>query len=372
MRALRLVDRLLYETRPAVFGSVLLTLLVLKTGVWWVPNIVESARLAQNPFAPIPGAGEGSYITWSWLGSFIGWVFGLTGTGTFLILHGCFSVAFVAVMIALFSRRLDSRGARVALVLFVLLPGTGFVFYWIGQDSLTFLLWALILAFPSNLPVAAVLGLGLGMQHFEQASVGVGLLLLSALTARVVGGAARFPVRSTIVVGSGIVVGRLLLMYIFQANGMEPVTRGALAQERYVEFLAMFLKHVHVVLWGLLGVAWFVLVRHLDLGRRSLPVVLPLVAAILVVTAVADQSRVFAVITFPVIAVHWLLNPDFLSRLRRREVGLLFSSWLVLPYAWVWLGEPKWSVLPYDFMLLFNRLFGWFTIPDDIGNWPFF
>jgi hypothetical protein len=84
-----------------------------------------------------------------------------------------------------------------------------------------------------------------------------------------------------------------------------------------------------------------------------------------------DQTRVLAIITFPLIAAYWLFSPDFLGKISRDEISTLFLIWAIMPLSWVWGGCPKWSVLPYDVAYLLHRLFGWFDVPPNPASWPF-
>jgi hypothetical protein len=84
-----------------------------------------------------------------------------------------------------------------------------------------------------------------------------------------------------------------------------------------------------------------------------------------------DQTRVFAITSFPLICVFWLLGSDLSARLSDRFVSWLFLAWLVVPWGWVWAGEPKWSVFPYDIAYLLNWSLGWFSVPPNPALWPF-
>lgn len=88
-------------------------------------------------------------------------------------------------------------------------------------------------------------------------------------------------------------------------------------------------------------------------------------------TISADQTRVLAIITFPLVSTYWLLNQDFLNKLTRRELSLLFTTWALMPWGWVWEGAPKWSAFPYDVAYILHRIFGWFNVPADPALWPF-
>jgi len=120
-----------------------------------------------------------------------------------------------------------------------------------------------------------------------------------------------------------------------------------------------------------LGLGWLVALRFMDWGRNSAPFFITLAGLCLLLPVSEDQTRVLAVITFPLVAVYWLLNKDFLEKLTRKEISLLFTAWTLIPWGWTWVGEPKWSVFPYDVAYIMHRIFGWFSVPADPSFWPF-
>jgi hypothetical protein len=79
-----------------------------------------------------------------------------------------------------------------------------------------------------------------------------------------------------------------------------------------------------------------------------------------------------AIVTLPLLLAYWLLNPIFLATISRRTVSGLFFIWLLMPWAWVFLGKPRNSVFTYDFVYITHRLWGGFTIPHNADYWPFF
>jgi len=70
--------------------------------------------------------------------------------------------------------------------------------------------------------------------------------------------------------------------------------------------------------------------------------------------------------------VFWFFNERFLKMLSRKEVALAFLVWAMMPWHWVFVGQPKWSAFPYDLAYLLNTLFGWFDMPANLESWPFF
>ena len=81
-------------------------------------------------------------------------------------------------------------------------------------------------------------------------------------------------------------------------------------------------------------------------------------ALLMVLTMIAyDETRVFGITAFPLLAVSLLLNADFLDKISTRVLLYLVAATLVTPWVWVWSGVGYQSVLSYD-ILLVARKFG--------------
>jgi len=81
-------------------------------------------------------------------------------------------------------------------------------------------------------------------------------------------------------------------------------------------------------------------------------------ALLMVVTMITyDETRVFGITAFPLLAVSLLLNADFLDKISTRTLLYLVAATLVTPWVWVWSGAGYHTVLPYD-ILLVARKFG--------------
>ncbi|MCK8787911.1 hypothetical protein M0638_26505 [Roseomonas sp. NAR14] len=372
MKALRRVEALLFDTSPASFLLLLFGVMLLRTGVWLMPNLDLGALVARNPFAnPFPDP-ESHYLLGNWLGPFLAWTLRFHRPTFFFALHAAFGLAFTALFVALAFRRFPPREARVALILFAALPVSATAWFWIGPDGLTLLLLLAALALARRPPAVGLVGVALGMQHFEQGCLAAAGLLAATLLARRQGIATLCGPRAALALLAGVVLGKAGLHGILAWNGVA-VRSGRLdwLAAHLGECLRQFLLHPHVVLWSVLGPGWLVALRYADLGRRSLPFFLPLGALLLLLPLAGDQTRVLAVVTFPLVAVFWLLDGSFLARTARAEAAGLFVVWAVTPWSWAWGGTPRWSALPYDFALVLNRLFGWFAVPPNPLPWPF-
>jgi hypothetical protein len=215
-------------------------------------------------------------------------------------------------------------------------------------------------------------GLLLGMQHFEQGFLGAAGLSVAVFLSRRQGYPLPYGLKFCLLLLGALVAGKLALVGLFRHYDIH-VASGRMAWVRVHlgELVSNFFLHAHAIVWSLLGLGWLAAARFAGWGRRSLPFFLVLGGLSLLAVVTADQTRVVAIVTFPLLTAYWLRNPDFLSRIERREVALVFILWTVMPMSWVWLGVQKWSAFPYDAAYLLHQAFGWFALPDNLALWPF-
>ncbi|QIK74308.1 hypothetical protein [Nocardioides piscis] len=374
MKVLRILERLVFETRPWLFTAILIGVILLKTGVWWIPNLSLSIMAAQNPFAdPNFADPNADYLFWNWLAMFLAWALGATSFAPYFLLHLGFAVAFEIVMFALLLRRLPRDLGRSAAVIFATLPVSGTAYFWVGMDGLTLLLTALVLVAASHQWAVLTLGVLLGMQHFEQGVVAAGALLVSLLMARWVGKQVQFPLSSAFALLIGLLLGKGALIAIFSAHDIEVESRTFWLRTNVVMVIDQFAFHWQWVLFATLGLGWLVILRSFDLGRDAFPLLSGLAVALALLPIVGDQTRVVASTSLLVLGVFVLLDEQLLRSYQRIEVAALLAVWLLVPYVWVWGGVPRWSVLPHDLAYLLHRVGPWFdrVVPADPALWPF-
>lgn len=351
--------------------GILALVMLLRSGIWFIPNIGGSRLIAADPFVNPFDDPNAHALVWSWLGPFLAWLVGATGPAGFFLLHLAFTAVFVGVMLMLVWRRLPEREARAASLLFMVLPVSATALFWVGTDSLTLLLMAAAFVVPHP-AWAMICGVALGTQHFEQAFFGFGALVAGLALARL------WRVETAVSIGwaaavlGGVALGKLLLIGLFAAFGME-VNSGRLfwLQEHLPMLLEQFLLHPHVVVWSVLGLGWVVLAQDSRPVPQRLPLLVPLAALLPLLVISGDQTRVLAIVTFPLIAAFWLLDADFLRRQDDRRLAVLLLLWLIVPWIWVWGGVPRWSALPYDLAYILHHASGWPPLPADIAGWPF-
>ena len=346
-------------------------IMLVKTGVWCIPNLDTSRLIAQNPFINPFNEQDLQNIYWNWLGPFLAYIIGAKDRWSFFALHLVFSAGFTALIISTVFRRLPDRAARVSLIVFSVLPVSATAYFWVGPDSLTLFLMMCALALPEWRTAVPLFGVALGMQHFEQAIVGFSGLLLALLISKWHDNPTEYSLAWVLKLLAGIIVGKLILVTMFHLLNTG-VNYGRLKwlTEYYNVLLGKFFFHFNYIIWSSLGIGWIVFFRYID-ENSYVCFAIPLLLLMLLLPISGDQTRVFAITSFPLIFVFWLFNNNLSNQLSNRFVSWIFLAWLVVPWGWVWAGEPKWSVFSYDIAYLLNQSLGWFSVPPNLALWPF-
>ncbi len=363
------LTRWIYQSPPAGFALGLLSVMLLKTGIWVMPNLDVSQAIAKDPFA----SANHIYLVTNWLHLFLAWLAGAAHHAwAFMAFHLAFSLGFVATFYLWARHELTDPQARTSLVMFACLPVSGTSFYWLGMDSVTLFLLMLALTTQRHPLAALLVGLTLGMQHFEQAIVALfGLGLYLAFEARNHSyHRSRLPWLGCLAIGA--IVGKGTAIAVLHGSDIVVVgDRLAFLREHWPVMMKALAANLHSVLWTLLAAGWFAAIYTLRFGRQMLSFWLAFVPLLAVLLLVEDQTRVFAIVSFPLLAFAWLFNPGFLERFSPRLVTALLAVWLVVPWYWSWRGVAYGSVLPYDLAVISHALWQWPTIPTNAYLWPF-
>ncbi|MBB3808903.1 hypothetical protein [Pseudochelatococcus contaminans] len=373
MNAVNKIEKFIYESAAWKFILVIGLLTLFKTGIWYIPNLSTTQSIAQNPFAsPFSEYSTDHYLFWSWLGPFVAWLIGATGKWQFFAFHLAFSVAFTLLFIRIAFTNFSNELARSSLVLFSVLPVSATAYFWVSTDSITLFLMLLALAFPNSLLLTFSLGILLGMQHFEQGFFAAAGLLFAVTISHKQGYLLKYSWKFCLSLLIGTILGKIILIGLFKYYSID-IESGRLdwLLRNINLLLSYFFFHFHYIIWSVLGLGWLVAIRFMDWGHKSVPFFLTLAGLCLLLPVSGDQTRVLAIITFPLVSAYWLFNQDFLEKITRREISMLFIAWVLVPWGWVWDGIPRWSAFPYDVAYVLHRLFGWFDVPMDPALWPF-
>lgn len=371
-RVLQRAQQFIYHAPRWQLVCALLLGTLIKTGIWFMPNLDSTALIASNPFVNPFANPDAHYLLTSWLGLYGAWLVGATSERLLFCYFLLFSMLFSALFMRLLLTRLPDAAARTALVLFTMLPVAGTTYFWAGIDGITLCLMTLALLLRDRSPLLLLAtGVLLGMQHFEQSFFGFGAVLAALLLSKHWRDAqtAGYSVRWAFCLLLGIVLGKIVLQLLFQRFGLH-LNSGRMywLQNHLPALVGQTLLHLHLVLWSALGLGWVMVLTWAERGKAAWPLLLALAGLLLLLPVSGDQTRVLAIVTLPLLSVYWLLNPGFLASLNRTLVSALFGLSLLLPWSWVWEGLPRWSALPFDIALLLQRFE---VLPATMRIWPF-
>lgn len=334
----------------SLFLLALLLIEIIKVGVWWKPDLSFKLAYSQNPLVnPWPESPLSQSHMWTWLSPAIGHVTGATTPTSYLLLHLLFLVAFIAILVTTIFKRMPEGPARFAVLGFACLPITPTLFIWLGDDALTALLILLAIINPRARALSIAAAVLLGMQHFE---VGVGATAILAI-AYTVGHFAREPRFVTtghiVRMGAGIIIGRLLLIGIFEFASVQ-VTGGRQTwlETYFSDLLQQYFSSWQFILYSLLGVTWllfFISWRFRELASPT-SVGAAVLAAFLLTSFVFDQTRIASLALLPVMLTYWTLNSAFLAAVHQRFFVFLALLYVITPIIWVWQGEVQPGAFP--------------------------
>ncbi len=362
--------KVVFDWRRRNFLLLVFAAMLVKTGIWHIPNINDAIVYSRNPFVVPFDDPLKQYLLTNWLSPFLAWVIGATSDAGFALLHLVFAIGFTTLFTWLCFQRFAEREARIAMVIFASLPASATAYFWVGMDGLTLLLMLAVVASDRRPWIAGLFGVALGLQHFEQGFVGLSVLLFAVMVAIRLGHDDVYSWRAAAAAWLGVVIGKIALVLIFWRAGMV-VAPGRLVHRQLADDAGTVLvPHTGRVLGG----AWPRLVRRGPLcrpGSRQHPLLSRPVRVMPLLMFVGDQTRVLAIVTFPLLFAFWLNQRSFLeeiTRLQRAACSCLDGD----PVDRGLGGLPKWSALPYGIAYAIGKLTTWYELPTvDIGDWPF-
>lgn len=371
MRFLDLTETFIYQSKPKRLIFAALAIALFKSGIWYIPNLELWRSVSLDPFNNPFENPNAQYLFWNWLSPFMAWRLGIHSEWGFFCLHLVFSILFTFTFIGFVWASFEERVARTALALFITLPVSATAYLWVGMDSVTLFLMMLILVAKDYLWLVLPVGILLGMQHFEQGSVAFAALTFALVLSLVMKLNTRYSFRWAATALLGVVLGKIALVLLFRHYEIYVNSGRTYALEQVFRvYLDYFYYHFQYILWSGLGVGWIVVAKFTERGKVATPFLVALCGLLFLLPFVGDQTRVFSIVSFPLVATYLLLNPDFLGSLNARFLSWVVAIWLIIPYSWIWANRPLVSVLPYDVTYILHQLFGWFHVPTNNPLWP--
>jgi hypothetical protein len=291
-----------------------------------LPTIEPLAPLAQTfQFSP--------------LGPILAWLLGVDGAAAYQALHVLVLVAGAVALSTAIARRWSNDVAVLSAVAFVTSQAALVTVAWTGSyDVFTVLLASTVVVARSRPVVAAAAFVG-AFAVFEQLAICLVLLLVVA----VVSGDRR---RGAYAIGlTAAVAGRVVLTVVLAANDVTYDRRHWLEHFGTSHFLEQFRAAALILVATAFGGAWVIVVVCLRSGVatwRARLVWIAAFAAPLVPAAITeDQTRVYAVITWPLLLALTTSAGTRLAprRIRATAAGALALG-LLVPAVFLWRGDP--------------------------------
>lgn len=329
--------------------------------------------IAINPFVnPFRVPGD-QYLMTTWLGSYLVSVLGIKSiAGIIWFFLTCGVIALFVLWITVKKYVPGSQRAR-SLTCTALVPAVSVVFYWVGMDTLTFLLFCLFLYYSKNIYVTFAIGVLLGMQHFEIGIVGATALVVYQILRQ-------SNIRKNLeLIGGlgfafGLVSGKFLLGLIFSSHNIViQSNRTSIGLQTLKTNRHVVLSNIIPIYWSLFGSFWILLaliVKKYD--REIIALLVALIIPLAVVFFVKDQSRIMQLSSFILIMQAVVLNPNQLAKLTDLQMRIILLAWLLIPWVWFW-GSTRYSVIGFDIRYLISRVQHSNLAPwnGSITMWPF-
>lgn len=351
------IEKAIFSASPYQLLMILWLINIVKTGVGFMGDMWHVGLLmAQDPFVNVLPNPISHYLFWNWLGPFLAWCLHIKTLPEIFTMHLLFSIGFTWIMFKGFFKHLSGDAARIALIIFMLLPVSGTAYYWIGKDSITLFFMAVILYGMDSWCVLIIAGIALGMNHFEQSLFAFGALGVVLMCSRWNAPNKEALKKSLISVLLGIVLGKCVLIALFHGLNI-PLRAGRVSfiLGHYHDFVKEFLAHAPIMLYSVLGLGWVIALFYIQHEKKVLPFFIVLIGLLTLQLFVDDQTRVLAIITFPLIAVCWLQNETFLLFISKKRITLLCLIWVLMPWIWIWQGISRGTMFLSDVKFFINQ-----------------
>ena len=376
MILIKKVEFFLFQTPVWKLILFLFLIMFFKVGLFYHPNLWYHLEVARNPYNNIfIDRPELQSFYLSYFGSWLAYFVGATSKTSFFLLHLLFSIFYSFLFIRLIFKNFSNETSRIALILFFIFPASSTVYYIVGYDSVTIFLMTLGLYFRRYILLTFLIGILMGLQHFELSFFGSGGLLFAMILATLVNEKKWRSILFPLSLFIGVIFGRIILHFIFDFNNIEITNdRTEWYLEALPQTLYTFFFRSYDVIWFSIGLGWLILIKYYLVIEKKIYFFLPFFCMILMLTIIPDTTRTFSVMSFLIISYFILLDKNFLNFLSRKEISFIFFLWAIIPYGWAWQGIARPSHFPYTVGYTLKHFVDWFDKSNiDASNvWPFF
>ena len=350
-------------------------IIIVKIGFWYHPALWKLLQISINPLdESIINNKHAHYLYYNFFGGYVANLLKINTKLSFFLFHLFFSFLFNFLYFYLIFKELNRKYAVYSLIIFLILPVSTTVFFWVGYDSITLSLMILSVLFRKELFIVLVLGILLGLQHFELGFLSSLSLLVLNIYNKFFSKESFLDLKYSIFIFLGILIGKIFLEYYFISIGLD-INSGRIWYTLDVikHFIYNNYFNLHNIIWFSLSLGWLIVLKYLFYSQKNILFLIILFAQLGVLFIVDDQTRVFACLSFLIIVSQILINKDFLKQIKKQEISLILIIWLIIPYGWAWQGILRPSMFTYDLAYLLNYFFDLFN-NESINSsiiWPF-
>lgn len=267
------------------------------------------------------------------LGILLAHTLGIDSATGFAVLHGVLLAFALGGGVALMQSQVSDRSARLFVVAWFCSPLCGVLLWWLGTpDPFTFLAaTAAVVGPPVAVLAAAML---LGFNHFEQ-----GVFILTAaliIRFRWRGRPSLAAVASTI---GAFVAGRVLLQVFLAAAGATGGRTSYVTERGVWFFVERWADQIPAMTFAMFGVLWLPLIVMARELRAGWTLAALAVIATVPVLITRDVTRVFSLLSWPVVVFGCIWWSTQEHRQVERFVPWLLVAAVVVPRIVLWDGR---------------------------------
>jgi hypothetical protein len=277
----------------------------------------------------------GQYVHYSPAGPVLARLVSVDTPVAYQVLHVGVFVVSAAVLVGIVARRYGRQVTWMVVVAFITSQAVVVLSAWLGSyDVFTWVIGTAVVLIRSRIG-AAIVGLLGAFAAFEQTVISV--VLLAAVTGM---GRPASAIRYLAAL-AGLVVGRLWLALALSSNGAPHDRLDFLRRAGPSRFVDQFTEQIPLFALTAFGGAWITLICCLGSipARERIRWIVALVVAVIPCALGEDQTRVYALVTWPLLlAIVLRAGPLLSGAQRRRANGLSLVAGLIIPPIYIWAG----------------------------------
>lgn len=365
---IRRVSNFFYNLSPSNLFILLLFISIIKNGIWIIPNSGMTLEIVKNP---LKNPFDDSILISTWLELLILYTIGFDTLPELVFFRLFNFIAFLISTFIFLNRHVNISNLKKSILLFFIFPIVFTSTYWLSYDSLTLLLFSIVFLCHKSSVLVFLIGILLGLQHFEIAFISFVLLSILLWTNSSSDTFTLYKKSFTLFSLLGILLGKLILIQAFNYYKIDTSNSRLDQNQELLSTAIQSFANIHIILWSFFGVGWFIFFYFVKYSNFRITMVLPFMLAFLVTFVVKDQTRIVVIITYSLILFSVIANNSFLSNINKSLLKYTYLFWLIIPSFFIWEGIIRSSNIFYNLLLITDIIFELSWNPEKIIYLPF-